>query len=147
MEILGKINKFILLIVFVFASILINSCSEEAKDIFNPTIENLLEFSLSQKTYSLEETVKRQQQISIDSGKYLLRFSTDEIRKDTIIDAFNADFFTMDVDTMFYVLISDTIDAQMIIRRDSVGVQEAGLESGLIVLRFTNYSNKQSFLN
>lgn len=145
MEILGKIYKFILLIVFAFASIIINSCSEKAKDIFNPTIENRIEFSLSQKTYTLEEAVKRQQQVSIDSGKYLLRFSTDEIRKDTTIDAFNADFFTMDVDTMFYVLISDTIDAQMIIRRDSVGIQEAELESGLIFLRFTNFTNKQSF--
>ncbi len=51
----------------------------------------------------------------------------------------------MDVDTMFYVLISDTIDAQMIIRRDSVGVQEADLASGYLQLRFINYTNKLAF--
>lgn len=145
MEILGKKEKFYLLIFVLLTSLLIISCSEKAKDIFNPTIDNRIEFSLSQKTYTLEEAIKRQQQISVDSGKYLLRFSTDEIKKDTTIDEFNADFFTMDVDTMFYVLISDTIDAQMIIRRDSVGVQEAELNSGLIILRFTNYTNKQSY--
>jgi len=141
MEIL-KIKNLLILIIF---SILFLSCSEKAKDIFNPTSDNLIEFSLSQRTYKMEDVVKRQSQIKVDSGKYLLKFSTDEIRKDTTIDAFNADFFEMDVDTTFYVLISDTIDAQMIIRRDSVGIQEAELESGFMQMRFTNYTSKQSF--
>lgn len=141
MEILKAKEYFIL---FLLASLFL-SCSEKAKDIFNPTADNIIEFSLSQKTYKMEDVVKRQSQIKIDSGKYLLKFSTDEIRKDTTIDAFNADFFEMDVDTVFYVIISDTIDAQMIIRRDSVGIQEAELESGLMQLRFSNYTSKPSF--
>lgn len=143
MEIL-KFNRLILLIVLVISFFFI-SCSEKAKDIFNPTFQNSVEFSLSDKTYKMEEIVKRQSQIKVDSGKYLLKFSTDEIRKDTTIDAFNADFFEMDVDTVFYVLINDTIDAQMIIRRDSVGIQEADLASGYLQLRFVNYTSKQSF--
>ncbi len=103
MEIL-KFNRLILLIVLVISFFFI-SCSEKAKDIFNPTFQNSVEFSLSDKTYKMEEIVKRQSQIKVDSGKYLLKFSTDEIRKDTTIDAFNADFFEMDVDTVFYVFI------------------------------------------
>jgi hypothetical protein len=141
MEILK--SKFNRLLVLIF-TLSFFSCSEKAKDIFNPTSENLIEFSLSQKTYKMEDVVKRQSQINVDSGKYLLRFSTDDIRKDTTIDAFNADFFEMNVDTVFYVIISDTIDAQMIIGRDSVGVQEAEMESGLLQLRFVNYTNKPS---
>jgi hypothetical protein len=143
MEIL-KFNKRFLLLAINLSLIFI-ACSEKAKDIFNPTFQNQIEFSLSDKIYKMEEVVKRQSQIKVDSGKYLLKFSTDEIRKDTTIDAFNADFFEMDVDTMFYVLISDTIDTQMIIRRDSVGVQEADLASGYLQLRFINYTNKPAF--
>ncbi|MCX8057412.1 MAG: hypothetical protein N3F03_07390 [Ignavibacteria bacterium] len=142
MEILKVKTKIILPI---FIGLLFISCSEKAKDIFNPTADNLIEFSLSQRTYKMEDVVKRQSQIRVDSGKYLLKFSTEEIRKDTTIDAFNADFFEMNVDTLFYVIISDTIDAQMIIRRDSVGIQEAEIESGYMTLRFINYTNKPSF--
>ncbi len=140
-----EILKIKSLSIFIILTLAFLSCSEKAKDIFNPTADNLIEFSLSQRTYKMEDVVKRQSQIRVDSGKYLLKFSTDEIRKDTTIDAFNADFFEMDVDTVFYVIISDTIDAQMIIRRDSVGVQEAEFESGLMQLRFTNYTSKPSF--
>ncbi len=136
--------KYISFIAFL-AGLLFISCSERAKDIFNPTTDNIVEFSLSQKKYKMEDVIKRQTQIKVDSGKYLLKFSTDEIRKDTTIDAFNADFFEMDVDTVFYVFFSDTIDAQIIIRRDSVGIEEAELESGLMQLRFINYTNKPSF--
>lgn len=133
------------ILIFFFLSILFYACSEKAKDIFNPTADNLIEFSLTRKTYKMEDVIKRQSQISVDSGKYLLRFSTDEIRKDTTIDAFNADFFEMDVDTVFYVIFSDTLDAQIIIRRDSVGIQEAELQSGLMTLRVSNYTSKPSF--
>ncbi|MGB9663815.1 MAG: hypothetical protein ACPL25_02685 [Ignavibacteria bacterium] len=143
MEIL-RLRRLILAVALVISLIFV-SCSEKAKDIFNPTFQNSVEFSLSDKTYKMEEIVKRQSQIKVDSGKYLLKFSTDEIRKDTTIDAFNADFFEMDVDTVFYVLNGDTIDAQMIVRRDSVGVQEADLASGILQLRFINYTSKQSF--
>jgi len=143
MEIL-KLKKFLLSLVIILPFLFV-ACSEKAKDIFNPTFQSAVEFSLSDRTYKMEEIVKRQSQIKVDSGKYLLKFSTDEIRKDTTIDAFNADFFEMDVDTMFYVLIGDTIDAQMIIRRDSVGVLEADLASGLIQLRFNNYTSKPAF--
>lgn len=143
MEIL-KSKRLILSATLVISFVFI-SCSEKAKDIFNPTLQNLVEFSLSDKTYKMGEIVKRQSQIKVDSGKYLLKFSTDEIRKDTTIDAFNADFFEMDVDTVFYVLLGDTIDAQMIIRRDSVGVQEADLASGYLQLRLINYTSKEAF--
>ncbi len=129
----------------ILTGIVLTSCSEKAKDIFNPTSENIIEFSLSKRTYKIEEVVKRQSQIKVDSGKYLLKFTTDEIRKDTTIDAFNADFFQMHIDTVFYVLIGDSIDAQMIVRRDSVGVEEAEFESGTMTLRFTNYTTKPAF--
>lgn len=139
-----KLNKLLLFVSLILSLILI-ACSEKAKDIFNPTFQSSVEFSLSDKTYKMEEVVKRQSQIKVDSGKYLLRFSTDEVRKDTTIDVFNADFFEMDIDTVFYVIFGDTIDAQMIIRRDSVGVQEADLGSGLLKLRFINYTSKPAF--
>lgn len=143
MEIL-RVNRLFFIAIIILPLIFF-ACSEKAKDIFNPTFQSTVEFGLSDKTYKMEEIVKRQTQIKVDSGKYLLKFSTDEIRKDTTIDAFNADFFEMDVDTVFYVIIGDTIDAQMIIRRDSVGVQEADLASGLLQLRFSNYTSKPAF--
>lgn len=133
---------FNLLIISIIFS---NSCSDESNKIFNPTFDNLINFSLTSRTYNLEDIAKRHRQISVDSGKYLLRFSTDEVKKDTILNSFTADFFTMNVDTTFYVFVSDTIDAQIIIRRDSVYVEEAEIESGLIKLRFTNHTNKLSF--
>lgn len=139
-----KIN-YLKTIVFLVVSTLFFSCSEKAKDIFNPTTDNIVEFSLSKKQYNMEDIIKRQSQIKVDSGKYLLRFSTDNIRKDTTIDAFNAYFFEMDVDTVFYVIFGDTIDVQMIIRRDSVGIEEADLESGVINLRLNNYTAKPAF--
>ncbi len=142
MEILKFIYKNFLILI---AGVLFFSCSEKAKEIFNPSSESIIEFSLSKRVYKMEDVVKHQSQIKVDSGKYLLKFSTDEIRKDTTIDAFSADFFEMDIDTLFYVLISDTIDAQMIIRRDSVGIQEAEFESGLMQLRFINYTTKPAF--
>ena len=122
------------------------SCTEKGKDLFDPTLESTIEFSLSDKTYRIEDIIKRQAQISVDSGKYLLRFSTDEIAKDTILDVFKAGFFEMAYDTVFYVFFSDTINAQMIIRRDSVGIEEAELASGVFRIAYTNYTNKNALM-
>lgn len=140
MEIL--IRKFYLSI-FVISLFLI-SCSEKGREIFNPIIDNQVEFSLSNRVYKMEDIVKRQSQIQVDSGKYLLRFSTDEIRKDTTLDAFNADFFNMNIDTTLYTPFGQVITADIIVRRDSVGIQEAEIESGTINFTFTNHTNKQA---
>lgn len=140
MEILIRKNSLSILILSLF----LISCSDKDKEIFNPIVDNLIEFSLSNRVYKIEDIVKRQSQIQIDSGKFLLRFSTGEIRKDTTLDAFNADFFNMNIDTTLYNFFGQVITADIIVRRDSVEIQEAELESGIINFSFTNYTTKQS---
>jgi hypothetical protein len=121
------------------------ACSDKSKNIFDPTFDNRIQFSLSEKNYLMEDIIKRQSQIVVDSGRFLLRFTTDEIRKDTVIETFTADFFEMSLDTTFQVFFGDTIRADMMIRRDSVGIQEADISGGFITFIFRNYTNKNAF--
>lgn len=142
MEIL-KFSKTIF-IILIFTLVWFVNCSDKSKNIFDPILENQIQFGLSERNYPMEDIIKRQGQISVDSGLYLLKFSTDEIRKDTIIEEFSADFFEMNLDTSFQVFFGDTIYADMVVRRDSVGVQEADISGGTIKFRFNNYTNKNA---
>ncbi len=72
MEIL-KFKKWFLLLAINLSLVFI-ACSEKAKDIFNPTFQNQIEFSLSDKIYKMEEVVKRQSQIKVDSVNIYLNF-------------------------------------------------------------------------
>ncbi len=142
-----EILKILRVIIYSLITILLSftACSDKSKNLFDPTFENKIHFSLSEKNYLMEEIIKRQGQIFVDSGKYMLRFTTDEIRKDTILETFTADFFQMSMDTTFQIFFSDTIYADMVIRRDSVGIQEADIAKGFIDFRFVNYTNKNAF--
>jgi hypothetical protein len=143
MEIL-KIFRVIIYSILIFF-ISFTACSDKSKNLFDPTFDNRIQFSLSERNYLMEDIIKRQSQIFVDSGKYLLRFTTDEIRKDTILETFTADFFQMSMDTTFQIFFSDTIKADMVIRRDSVGIQEAEIAKGFMDFRFINYTNKNAF--
>lgn len=141
MEILIR-SKFLFIIIL---SIILLACSEKSKNIFDPTFDNKIQFSLSEKNYLMEDIIKRQSQIQVDSGRYLLKFTTEEIKKDTVIETFTADFFEMSLDTTFQVIVGDTIVGDLIVSRDSVAIQEAEISSGLMVFRFRNYTNKNAF--
>ncbi len=138
-----KLSKyfFIILIALGFYT---SSCSDKSKEILNPIFDLAVDLSLSDREYNMGEIIRRQNQITVDSGSFLLKFSTDEIKKDTTIDAFFADIFNLDQDTTFQVLVSDTIAVEMIVRRDSIRVDEAELDGGVIIYQFTNYSSKNS---
>ncbi|MBM4176926.1 MAG: hypothetical protein FJ213_12260 [Ignavibacteria bacterium] len=136
-------NKYIFIILIAIGFIS-SSCSDKSKEILNPIFDLAVDLSLSDREYNMGEIIRRQDQIAVDSGSFLLKFSTDEIKKDTTIDAFFADIFNLDQDTTFQVLVSDTISVEMIVRRDSIRVDEAEFDGGLIVYQFTNYSSKNS---
>lgn len=140
----GNNFKKYFLVIFLSFGFFSSSCSDKSKEILNPIFDFAVDLSLSERDYDMGEIIRRQNQISVDSGSFLLKFSTDEIKKDTTIDAFFADIFNLDQDTTFQVLVSDTIAVEMIVRRDSIRVDEAEMEGGLIVYQFTNYSSKNS---
>lgn len=141
--IVNNFKKYFLVILFALG-FFSSSCSDKSKEILNPIFDFTIDLSLSEREYSMGEIIRRQNQITVDSGSFLLKFSTDEIKKDTTIDAFFADIFNLDQDTTFQVLVSDTISVEMIIRRDSIRVDEAEMDGGLIIYQFTNYSSKNS---
>lgn len=131
------LKKYILPV--LFASFFFISCIDKIKEPVMPSWDLELNFPLANKSFTLEDIVKKQKQIEIDEStpNRILKFSSDKIQQDTTIDYLFNNTFDMEADTSFPV-IGASVTVQMIARKDSVRIDSAVIKSGIIEYTMKN---------
>lgn len=129
-------NKFISsLIVFTMLFITI-SCVDAPKEPVMPSWDVELNLPVGSKIFTIEDIVKKQDQIEI-TGQRTLKFSTDQIQADTTLSFLFSNIFDMEADTSFPV-IGTSINFYVIVERDSVRMDSADIQDGEIRYRMKN---------
>ncbi len=121
------------LIMFIFG------CIDTPKEPVAPSWDVELNLPIGSKKVTIEDIAERQEQIEITNSK-ILKFSTDTIQKDTTLEFLFNNTFDMEADTSFPV-IGTTVEFNMIAGRDSVRMDSAEIQEGVVSYRMTNNNN------
>lgn len=129
-------NTITTFITISFLSLFFSSCFEAPKEPVAPIWDIELNLPVGSKTFSIEDIVNKQSQISILPTK-TLKFATEKIEQDTTLDFLFSNTFDMEADTSFPV-IGTSIEINMIAGRDSVRMDSAEIQDGEVKYRFEN---------
>lgn len=138
-------KKFLLSFCIILTFILVQSCINEPKKPVAPSWDVELNIPVGTKTIKVEDIVKRQDQITIQPTQ-TLKFSTEKIQQDTTIDFLVNNTFDMEADTSFPV-VGLGVDFNMIAMRDSVRIDSAEIQDGLVIYRMKNNNPFQVSVN
>ncbi len=129
-------NKKLLLILL---PVLFISCISELKEPVMPSWDIELNFPMAIKNYTIEDVVKKQDQIQIDNThpNKILKFTSDEIEKDTTLDFLFDNTLDMEGDTTLPV-IGPSFGFDMVIAEDSLKIDSSTIQSGIVEYRITN---------
>lgn len=130
-----KNNIFAILACFVLP-LLISSCFEAPKEPIAPTWDVELNLPVGTKTFTIEDIVNKQSQITILPTK-TLKFATEKIEQDTTLDFLFNNTFDMEADTSVPV-VGTSIEFNMIAGRDSVRMDSSEIQDGEVKYRFEN---------
>lgn len=130
--------KLILPILFplILLPFLFIACIETPKQPVTPSWDVELNVPVGSKTFTIEDIVKKQDQITILPTR-TLKFVTDTIQQDTTLDFLFNNTFDMEADTSFPV-VSTSLEFNMIAGRDSVRMDSAEIQSGDVKYRMVN---------
>lgn len=128
--------KVIIHLLVFFSPFIFLACFETPKEPVAPSWDLELNIPVGSKTFTIEDIVKKQDQITILPTR-TLKFSTDTIQQDTTLDFLFNNTFDMEADTSFPV-IGTTIEFNMIAGRDSVIMDSAEIQDGEVKYRLVN---------
>ncbi len=137
-------KNIILISSIVLTILLFNSCIDQIKEPVLPSWDVEFNIPIGNKTYTIEDFVKNQDQIEILPTK-VLKFTTDTIDQDTTLDFLFSNTFDMEADTSFPV-VGTTLSFQMIAGRDSVRMDSATIESGDVEYTLRNDNPSPVFI-
>lgn len=128
----------------ILSLLFLNSCIDTIKEPVLPSWDVEFNLPIGNKTYTIEDFVKNQDQIEILPTK-VLKFTTDTINQDTTLDFLFNNTFDMEADTSFPV-VGTTLSFQMIAGRDSVRMDSATIESGDVEYTLRNDNPSPVFI-
>lgn len=140
------LKNFITILLFISLLFLVQSCMDAPKEPIAPIWDIELNVPVGTKTFTIEDIVEKQDQITIVSPTRILKFSTEKIQQDTTLDFLLNNTFDMEADTSFPV-IGTGFEFNMIVAKDSLRMDSADIQDGEVKYRIRNNNPFQVFVN
>ncbi|MBM4176924.1 MAG: hypothetical protein FJ213_12250 [Ignavibacteria bacterium] len=142
------IRKWVKFFLVIVVAISISQCIDIPDEFVMPVWDVELNVPIGSKTYSLSDIIKNQNQIQIDSSTSdrLIKFTSDKIEKDTTLEFLFDNSFDMVQDSSFF-LAGQAIHLEMIIRKDSLRIDSAEIQDGIVEYTLTNRYNQPAVFN
>ncbi|MCX8057414.1 MAG: hypothetical protein N3F03_07400 [Ignavibacteria bacterium] len=128
--------KFFISVLLTLVILFFVSCIDTPKKPVTPSWDVELQLPIGIKTFTVEDIVKKQDEITILPTK-TLKFSTKTIQQDTTLDFLFSNTFDMEADTSFPV-VGTGFDFNMIVARDSIRMDSAEIQDGEVKYRLKN---------